>query len=113
MTSISLIATISENRVLADQGKIPWKIPMDVNRYRDKIQRHVIIAGRKTFDASYTETVNIVVTWDLLYKPPIPATVVHSIGEALKSAKKMKISKKHDIVMKLSLSAVEKYFKNQ
>lgn len=83
---ISLIAAISENRVLANNGKIPWKIPADYKRYRDIIKGHVIIAGRKTFDNSYTDTTNIVVTRDKNYHPPISALVVYSVSEALSLA---------------------------
>lgn len=91
---VSLVAAISENRVLAKEGKIPWKIPADKKRYRDKIKGHVIIAGRKTFDASYTETVNVVVTRDSNYQPPIPAIVVSSIDEALEIAKSDEVLQK-------------------
>lgn len=84
---ISLIAAISENNVLAKNGKIPWKIPTDVKRYREKIRGHVCIVGRKTFDESYTQTVNIVVTRDIDYQPPIPALVLHSASEAIEKAK--------------------------
>jgi dihydrofolate reductase len=91
---ISLIAAISENRVLANNGKIPWKIPADVKRYRDKIKGHVSIAGRKTFDTSYTETVNIVITRDLNYNPPLQALVVHSVTEALEKAKSRDVLEK-------------------
>jgi len=91
---ISLIAAISENRVLAKAGKIPWKIPADKKRYRDKIRGHVIIVGRKTFDESYTQTVNIVVTRDPEYKPPIPAFVVSSIDKALEKAKEEEVLQK-------------------
>jgi len=93
---ISLIAAISENNVLAKDGKIPWKIPTDVKRYREKIKGHVSIAGRKTFDASYTETVNIVVTRDPYYQSPLHAIVVHSVAEALKKAKSDEVLQKAD-----------------
>lgn len=88
---ICLIAAFSENHVLAKNGKIPWKIPTDYKRYRKIIKRHIIIAGRKTFDMSYTDTVNIVITHEPAYKPPLPAVVVHSIAEALALAKSEKM----------------------
>lgn len=85
--TISLVAAISENNVLAKEGRIPWNIPMDKRRYRDLIKGHIIIAGRKTFDSSYTEDVNIVVTRSENYQPPIEATVVHTVEAALEKAR--------------------------
>jgi dihydrofolate reductase len=84
---LSLIAALSENRVIAREGKIPWNLPSDARRYRDKIADRVIIAGRKTFDRSYGNDVSIVVTRRDDYVPPIPATIVGSVDAALQSAR--------------------------
>lgn len=88
---ISLIAAISENYVLAKNGKIPWNIPTDYKRYMNTIKDHVIISGRRTFGDSFKETVNIVITRDKLYKPPIEAYVVNSVEEALLKAKRTEV----------------------
>src|SRR4051812_27338529 len=84
---ISLIAALAENRVIARAGKIPWDLPGDAQRYREKIANRVIIAGRKTFDRTYGNDVSIVVTRRDDYVPPIPATIVHSVGAALQVAR--------------------------
>jgi dihydrofolate reductase len=80
---ISLIAALSENCVIARDGKIPWHLPGDWKRYREKIDGRVIIVGRKTFDRSYRNDVSIVVTRQDDYVPPIPATIAHTVSEAL------------------------------
>jgi dihydrofolate reductase len=84
---ICLIAALSENRVIARDGKIPWQLPGDSKRYREKIDGRVIIAGRKTFDRTYRNDVSIVVTRQDDYLPPIPATIVHSVSDALRVAR--------------------------
>jgi len=84
---ISLIAALSENHVIARDGKIPWQLPGDAKRYREKIGGRVIIAGRKTFDRTYRNDVSIVVTRQDDYLPPIPATIVHTVSDALRVAR--------------------------
>ena len=83
---ISLIAALSENHVIARDGKIPWYLPSDWKRYREKVDGRVIIAGRKTFDRSYRNDVSVVVTRKDDYVPPIPATIVHTVSDALRVA---------------------------
>jgi dihydrofolate reductase len=100
---ISLIAALSENRVIARDGKIPWHLPGDWKRYREKIDGRVIIAGRKTFDRSYRNDVSIVVTRQDDYVPPIPATIVHTVSEALRVAQEkladVRAEKRDEIVV--------------
>lgn len=86
---ISLIAVISENRVMARKGGIPWDIPADQKRYRRLIKNHIAILGRKTVDDSYTKTENIVITTQPDYVPPVKAHVVHSIEEAFEKAEEI------------------------
>lgn len=83
---ICLIAALSENHVIARDGKIPWHLPGDAKRYREKIDGRVIIAGRKTFDRTYRNDVSIVVTRQDDYLSPIPATIVHTVSDALRVA---------------------------
>ncbi|MTJ55195.1 dihydrofolate reductase [Anabaena sp. UHCC 0253] len=73
MTLISLVAAISENRILADSTKedihvgIPWNIPSDERRFQEITRRHPIIMGRKTyttFNTPIPNCTNIIVTRD-------------------------------------------------
>jgi dihydrofolate reductase len=83
---ISLIAALSENCVIARDGKIPWHLPGDWKRYREKIDGRVIIAGRKTFDRSYRNGISI-----------------HTVGEALRVAREkladVRAEKRDEIVV--------------
>jgi len=48
---ISLIAAMSENRVIGREGKLPWSIPADLARFKCITMGHAVLMGRKTFDS--------------------------------------------------------------
>jgi dihydrofolate reductase len=45
------IAAMSQNRVIGDQGKIPWYLPDDFKWFKQMTIGHVIVMGRKTFES--------------------------------------------------------------
>jgi len=45
------IAAMSENRVIGDNGTIPWRIPEDFKWVKQCTQNQVIAMGRKTFES--------------------------------------------------------------
>ncbi len=51
MIHTTIIAAVSENNVIGHQGKIPWKIPQDLKRFRDLTMGHPVIMGRKTYQS--------------------------------------------------------------
>lgn len=48
---ISLIAAISRNRVMGREGRIPWDLPADRQRFKALTMGHPLIMGRKTFES--------------------------------------------------------------
>ena len=48
---ISLIVAMASNRVIGHQGDIPWKIPGEQKMFKEITLGHVVIMGRKTFEA--------------------------------------------------------------
>ncbi len=48
---ISIIAAMSQNRVIGKQGSIPWNISEDLARFYKLTIGHVVIMGRKTFES--------------------------------------------------------------
>lgn len=97
---ISLIAAISENRVIGDKGKIPWHIREDLIRFKEKTMGHAMIVGRKTFDSligyyqksgrPMPKRTNIIVTKNPNYIVKMEnCIVVHSFDEALEKAKQI------------------------
>ncbi len=49
---ISLVAALtSKNRVIGKGNQLPWHIPEDLKWFKELTQGHVIVMGRKTWDA--------------------------------------------------------------
>ncbi len=47
---ISLIVAYDKNRVIGNNGRIPWNIPGEQKRFRDLTIGNVVIMGRRTFE---------------------------------------------------------------
>lgn len=45
------IAALSRNRVIGDQGQIPWNLPGDMKHFRESTSGGVIVMGRTTFES--------------------------------------------------------------
>ena len=50
-TRFFAIAAMSENRVIGNQGKIPWHLPEDFRWFKHKTMGGTLIMGRKTFES--------------------------------------------------------------
>ncbi len=48
---ISLIAGVSFNGVIGNEGRIPWVSKEDMKFFKEKTTNHPVIMGRKTFDS--------------------------------------------------------------
>jgi len=46
---ISLIAAIGRNRVIGEEGDMPWDLPDDLAWFKEKTMGHFVLMGRKTF----------------------------------------------------------------
>lgn len=89
MPHISLIAAISENRVIGDNNDLIWKIPNDLARFKRITMGHPIIMGRKTFSSigkALPGRKNIIITRSSDFSAP-GCVIAHSLDEALISAK--------------------------
>jgi dihydrofolate reductase len=49
--TISLIAAVAANGVIGDRGKLPWRLPDDMARFRALTMGHAVIMGRSTFES--------------------------------------------------------------
>ena len=49
--TVSIIVAMSENRIIGNEGRIPWHIPEDVRWFKEKTLGHTVIMGRKTFES--------------------------------------------------------------
>lgn len=89
MKRIMIIAAISEDRVIGNQGSIPWYLPADLARFKQLTIGKTVIMGRKTWE-SLPENVrplpgrfNIVVTRQKDYVVLGDAAVAGSLEEAI------------------------------
>ena len=82
---ISLIAAMARNRVIGKDGKLPWRIPEDLKRFKKLTTGHCVVMGRKTFDSigkPLPNRTNIVITRDKSWRAD-GVVVAHSLDEAL------------------------------
>ena len=82
---ITLIAAMAENRVIGRDNALPWHLPADLARFKQRTEGHVVIMGRRTFESVGRPLPNrrsIVVTRKHDYHPP-GAEIAHSLDEAI------------------------------
>ena len=48
---LSIIAAVARNRVIGAQGKLPWRLPEDLRRFKSLTLGHPVIMGRKTYES--------------------------------------------------------------
>ena len=48
---ISLIVAASRNGVIGAKNKLPWRLPADLQRFKQLTMGHPILMGRKTFES--------------------------------------------------------------
>jgi len=86
---ISIIAAMTDDRVIGINNSLPWKLPNDMKWFRQQTLGKPILMGRKTFESfgarPLPERTNIIVTRDQAYQAE-GAVVAHSIDEALQAA---------------------------
>ena len=86
---ISMIAAMTEDRVIGIKNTLPWKLPNDMKWFRQHTLGKPIIMGRKTFESFGAKPLpgrmNIIITHDKNYQAT-DSIVVHSIDEALQAA---------------------------
>ena len=86
---LSLVVAMSENHVIGRDGRLPWRLPDDLKRFKELTTGHTIIMGRKTFDSigrPLPNRRNIVVTRQEGWSSQ-GVEVAHSLDEALTAAR--------------------------
>ncbi|RJR15063.1 dihydrofolate reductase [Candidatus Microgenomates bacterium] len=89
-SKISLIAAISQNRVIGNENKLLWHIPQDLQRFRALTSGHPVIMGRKTYESigrPLPNRTNIIVTRDRNFAAN-KCLIAHSLEEAIEIAQK-------------------------
>ena len=90
-TPLSLVLAVADNGVIGDRGKIPWRIPEDMRRFKALTLGRPVIMGRKTWESLPKKPLagrtNIVVTRDKSFRAE-GAIVMNSLDEAILHAEK-------------------------
>ena len=85
MTRIYLIAAIAANGIIGARGKLPWRLPEDLQHFKKLTLGHPVIMGRRTWESlgkALPGRENIVVTRSKGYEAP-GAAVASSLDAAL------------------------------
>jgi dihydrofolate reductase len=89
---VSLVLARADNGVIGDKGRLPWRLPEDLKRFKALTLGKPCIMGRKTWDSLPKKPLpgraNIVVTRDRAFAAE-GAFAVHSFEEALQVAQKL------------------------
>ncbi len=48
---VSVIAAVAANLVIGDAGKLPWRLPDDLARFKRLTMGHPVVMGRSTFQS--------------------------------------------------------------
>jgi dihydrofolate reductase len=86
---LSMLVAMDERRGIGKQGRLPWRLSTDLQRFRRLTMGHHIVVGRKTFESIGKPLAGrrmIIVTRDPDYKVAGCFTV-HSIPDALELAR--------------------------
>lgn len=94
---ISLIAALTESRVIGKGNRIPWHIKDDLIHFKQLTLYHTVIMGRTTFDSlmgyykksgrPLPERRHVIVSRDISYTVNLPnCFIVHSVDEAIQLA---------------------------
>lgn len=82
---------MSRNRVIGRGGSLPWRMPADLRRFRERTTGHAVIMGRKTWETlngrPLPQRANIVLTRDDAFNDP-GAIAAGSLDEALRLAQR-------------------------
>ena len=87
---ISIIVAMAKNRVIGNKNALPWRLPADMEHFRQLTVGKPVIMGQKTFESigkPLPGRTNIVLTLDENFQAP-GCIIAHSVDEALQTAKK-------------------------
>lgn len=85
---IALIAAYSKNRVIGNQGRIPWKITGEQKRFKELTTGNVVVMGRRSYEEighPLTNRTTLVVSSSKEFEESNVRTV-HSLTEAIRIA---------------------------
>ncbi len=85
---VSLIAAVAANLVIGDRGRLPWRLPDDLARFKRLTLGHPVIMGRRTFESLGKPLVgrlNVVLSRDTSLSVP-GCVIAHTVDEVMAGA---------------------------
>ena len=92
---INLIVAVSENNVIGVKNDLPWKLPKDMNFFKEKTLGHTVIMGRKNYLSIPSKfrplpnRENIILTTQKKFTAP-KCTIFNSLEKAIKYCQDIK-----------------------
>lgn len=86
--AITIVAAVADGGVIGLRGRLAWRLPADLARFRGLTMGHPVIAGRKTFQSIGRPLDGrrmIVLSRDRAFRAP-GCTIARSVDEALAAA---------------------------
>lgn len=86
---LTIVAAISRNGIIGQNGRLPWRIPEDMERYKRLTMGKTLIMGRKTWESIPEKfrplpgRKNVVITRQTNYLVPPGVGIFPSLDEAL------------------------------
>lgn len=92
---LALIVAYTNNRVIGDKGKIPWRIKGEQRRFRELTTGNVVIMGRKSYEEIGRPLPNrfTVVVSNTANFEAENCTTASSLADAIEKAKKLQPGK--------------------
>lgn len=87
--TLSIIVAVAGNGVIGREGALPWKLSLDLRRFRQLTMGHHLIMGRKTFDSigrPLPGRTSIVLTRDANYRVPDGVLIARDLPQACQLA---------------------------
>ena len=88
---VTLIAALARDRVLGRDGEIPWRLPADLRRFKQRTMGHHLVLGRRTWESigsTLPGRTMVVVTRQADYPVPPGVNLAPSLSAALERAQK-------------------------
>ena len=85
-----LVAYTKHNRIIGSNGKIPWNLPSERNRFKEITKNKYILMGRKSFMeiGHALPYCTIIIISKTLQTPPKGCLLFNNINDAINFAKK-------------------------
>ncbi len=86
---ITLVAALSQNNCIGNNGKLPWNIKEDMEHFKKITMGHIVLMGRKTWESipekfrPLPNRKNIIITRQENYSVPENVEVYETLDEPL------------------------------